>query len=184
MIEQIFGIASELTVGAKGKAAAERLGRALVQRLRILLRHGRAAADLVRGELRAPAERIPDAGIATAKRYGALDQREAIDILRAARDEQRRQLFERFDVIGIERECAPRQLDGRDVVVGYLTFACLREEPACLNLSGRQRMPSTSASASASVKTRNEFVRTLPWLLTASDTRVIASSSGASAMTT
>jgi hypothetical protein len=185
MVQQILRIAGELAIRVEGEASAKRLGSALVQRPRVGQRIGRTTApDLVRGELGAPAERVPEAGIAATERDGALDQRETISVLCAPRDEQGRQVLERFDVIGVERERAPRQGNGFRDVMRRMTLAGLREEGACLCLGGRQWMPSTSASASLSVKARNEFVRTLPWPLTASDTRVIVSSSGASAMTT
>ena len=93
-------------------------------------------------------------------------------------------MLQRLDVVRVEIERAARERDARGRVVGGLAPLRLGEERAGLVVRVGQCIASTSFSASSSVNTRNEFVRTLPWLLTASDTRVIVSSSGASAMTT
>ena len=93
-------------------------------------------------------------------------------------------MLDRFDVLGVKCDRLPCQLDAPGDVVCGMAGLRLGEERARVCLRVAQRMPSMSFNASRSVNTRNELVRTLPWLLTASETRVIVSSSGASAMTT
>lgn len=184
MVEQIFGVADELAIGVEVEATVEGVGGAFVERADIEIDLRGAALDLVRGELVAPAERVPDAGIIGAEDGGAIDGGEAFGVLPAAGDQQRRELLKRFDVVGIQLKSALRQLQARGDVVRGLTPLCLGEQSARIFARLAQCNPSTSLSASGSVNTRNEFVRTLPWLPTARDTRVIVSSSGASAMMT
>ncbi len=93
-------------------------------------------------------------------------------------------MFECFDAVRVERQGLARERHARGDVVRRVTGLRLAKELARLVDRVAQRLPSISPSASFSVKTRNEFVRTFPWPLTASATRVIVSSSGASAMTT
>ncbi len=184
VVEQILGVADELAVGVEVEAATEGVGGAFVERPNIEFGVRRAALDLVRGELVAPAERVPDAGIIGADGGGAIDGGETLDVLAAAGDQQRRELLQRFDVVGITLQRALRQLQARGDVVRGLAPLCFGEQGAGIVARLAQCNPSTSLSASGSVNTRNEFVRTLPWLPTARDTRVIVSSSGASAMMT
>ena len=138
----------------------------------------------MRGELVAPAERVPDAGIIGAEGDGTIDERKPLRVLPPSRDQQRRKLLQRFDVVGVKLQRASRQIQARSDVMRGLTPLGLGEQSAGFIARLAQCNPSTSLSASGSVNTRNEFVRTLPWLPTARETRVIVSSSGASAMMT
>ncbi len=184
MVEEVFGVALELAVRAEGEAGAESFSGALVQ-----VFHGRpvvdgTAAELVRGELSAPAEGVPEAGIIRTEGDGALDCGDAVGVASAAGDEDGCEVLERFDVVGVDLERAMREgHTARDVARG-VALLCLGKERAGVVSRAAQCMPSSRERSSASVKTRNELVRTFPWLLTASETRVIVSSSGASAMTT
>lgn len=184
MVEEVFSVADELAFGVEVEAVTEGVGGAVVQRADVESWVGGAAADLVRGELVAPAGGIPDAGVIGTERDGPIDQRKSVGVVAAARDEMRREMLERLDVVGVEFERAPHEINaGRGVVCGLQALR-LGEQCARRVVLGGQCSPSTSASASCSVNTRKLFVRTLPWLLTASATRVIVSSSGASAVIT
>src|SRR5207247_8375577 len=61
VVQQVFRIADELALGAKRQAAAKPFRRALVERTRVERLIGRSAPrDLVRRELVAPAECVPE----------------------------------------------------------------------------------------------------------------------------
>ena len=184
MIEQVFGVALEFTLRVEGEAGAERFGGAFVQVEDARGAFDRTAAELVGGELRAPAECVPEAGVIRTERDGALDGSEALRVAAAAGDEDRREMLERFDAVGIDRERLAREFHARGDVTGGVALLGLGKQGARVVSGAAQCMPSSIVRSSGSVKTRKEFVRTLPWLLTASETRVIVSSSGASAMTT
>ncbi len=183
MIEEVRGVIGELARGVQRQARPESIRRTFVENAGVHAALGRAAPLLVSGELAAPAKGVPDAGVIGAQLGRALDEGQAFVETPPAGDVDHGEMFECFDVIRIERECPQRQRFACGEIVGALPELRLTEEFAGV-LAGRQRIPSTSPSASCSVKTRNELVRTLPWPLTASATRVIVSSSGASAMTT
>jgi hypothetical protein len=93
-------------------------------------------------------------------------------------------MLERLDIVRVDGDGASCEFDAARNVAGRMQPPRLLEDRPRLGARVAQRTPSISLSVSSSLKTRKEFVRTLPWLLTASDTRVIVSSSGASAMTT
>ncbi len=93
-------------------------------------------------------------------------------------------MFERLDVLRIEFERLAGEFDARGDVTRRVVTERAFEERSRFIVRRSQRSPSTSFRASCSLNTRNELVRTFPWLLTASATRAIVSSSGASAMTT
>lgn len=136
------------------------------------------------GELCAPPQRVPEACVIGAKRDGPLDEREALGVASATRDERGAKILERRDETGVQVERLTGERDAARHVAGGVPRARTLEQRRGRVVIARQRRPSMICSASSSVKTRNEFVRTLPWLLTVSETRVIVSSSGASAMTT
>lgn len=98
-----------------------------------------------------------------------------------ARDQQRREMLQGLGVIRFERNRRTREVNAAGGIPRGV--GCQRFLEQAARFARRQIVPSIMDNVSASVKTRNEFVRTLPWLLTASDTRVIVSSSGASAST-
>lgn len=185
VVEQILGISDKLAVRFEIEASAKRVGGTPVE-IPGLQRHlsGWAARDLVRRELVAPAERIPESGVLGPERDRAIDEREAVNVSALPGNQCRRKMLDRLDVVRIEIERLSGECDARRGIVRGLTLLCFGEERPCRRMRVAQCIASTNFSASSSVKTRNEFVRTLPWLLTASETRVIVSSSGASAMTT
>lgn len=103
MVEQIRRVAFELAVRLQREAPAKALRGALVQiarRRRIVAerRRPRAPSQLVRGELVAPAQRVPETGVIIARCGRALDQREPFSILLAPRNQQRRQVLQRLGV--------------------------------------------------------------------------------------
>lgn len=184
MVEQVLGIALQLAIGVQIEAAAETFRSTLVEREHIEVDAGRAAArDFVRRELVTPAERVPDARVVFARGGSAIEAVEAVAVLLSSRHQYRAQVFQRFDVIRIDGERASAQRDRLRCVARFMSFECLPEKVARF-VRLRQPIASTSFNSSSSVNTRNEAVRTLPWLLTDIDTRDIVSSSGASAMTT
>lgn len=130
MVEQVLRVADELAFGVQGEACAKRVRRALVQRPRREVRAGRAAAKFVCGELVAPANRIPQPGVIAAEREGALQQREPFGVTRAARYEDRPVVLQRFDVIGVELQRAPCELDPSRDIVRRVAGAGLFEERA------------------------------------------------------
>jgi hypothetical protein len=184
VVEQILGVTDELALRVEGKAAAEGISGTLIECFRVELTVYSAPLDLVRRELVAPAGGVPDAGVVRSGRDGAIDEREPISVPAATRDQQCGEVFERFDVRRIEVERLAGQFDARGDVTRRVADECSFEERPRLIVLRGQCSPSTSFRASCSSNTRNELVRTFPWLLTASETRVIVSSSGASAMTT
>lgn len=184
MVQEILCVADELALWFEREAAAEGVGRLLVQRTGVDRRCLRTPSRLVRGELAEPPERVPQSRIIGSRVDGALDERQSFIVHASARDEQRAQVFERFDERWIEEDRLSGEIDRRLGVATLMRRERRFKQALRFRVRRRQRMPSTSASASCSVNTRNVFVRTLPWLLTASETRVIVSSSGASAMTT
>ncbi len=93
-------------------------------------------------------------------------------------------MLQRFDAAGIQCERLAREAEASGDVAGRVPVAGTGDQLERLAIGGAQCSPSTRSTVSSSVKTRNEFVRTFPCALTASETRVIASSSGASAMIT
>lgn len=184
VVQQILGVALQLAGRGERQALAKTLGRALVQvARRQRVGAGAAALDLVRGELVAPAERVPQARIFGPGSDSAFDQCHAFFVLRPSRDQRCGEMFERLGEVWVEFDRTPRR---RDRLRGIARLVrCERLIVCGAGVVVRAQVsPSTSFSASFSVNTRNEFVRTLPWLLTASDTRVIDASSGASAITT
>lgn len=184
MVEQILRVILELSIGVQRKTAAEAFGGAPVQVAWHEIDTSRAAPrDLVRGKLVAPGKRVPDARIVVTRGRRTFEAIEAFRVLLPARDHGRPEMFQRLDVVRVERECAPRERHALRHVARFVTFACLREEGSRF-VGLRQLSASTSFSSSSSVNTRNEDVRTLPWLLTDIETRDIVSSSGASATTT
>lgn len=183
MVQQILGVANELAFRAQGEALTKRIGSTLIQRCRIEIDTGVASFDLVGGEFVAPARRVPDAGVRGAGRDRTIDECEPLCVVAAARDEQGGEVLQRLDVLWIQFERPAGEFDTCRHIARGVMPKCIREERARFLLR-RQRDPSTSFSACCSSNTRNELVRTLPWLLTASATRVIVSSSGASAMMT
>ncbi len=184
MIQQILRVTLEFAIRVQRETLPEPGFGALVQRARIKRHACRTAPlDLVRGELVAPAQRVPETSVILARGNCALDQVETLGVLLPARDQYRRQMLERFRVVRVDGDRASCQFDRARRVAGRVRSQSIGVQRARLVVRRRYRMPSTSCNASCSVKTRNEFVRTLPWLLTASDTRVIVSSSGASATT-
>jgi len=184
VVEQILGVSLELALGVQREAAAKAIGGAFVEHAGVEIDAGRAAAgDLVRGELVAPAEGVPQASIVAAGCDCAIEAREPFCILVAPRDQRRAEMFERLRVFGVDLKRTARQRDASGDVACLMACACLLEQ--CARVVGWcQPSASTSFNSSCSVNTRNEDVRTLPWLLTDIDTRDIVSSSGASAMTT
>jgi hypothetical protein len=87
VIEQVFGVALQLSVGVQREAAEKALRRALIQRARVEVDAGRAAArDLVRGELVAPAERVPRAGVVGSGSSGAIETLKPFAVRPLARD--------------------------------------------------------------------------------------------------
>lgn len=93
-------------------------------------------------------------------------------------------MFKGIGGVGREREGLPRQINRTVSIALRQGLARLTKQIGGAGVERRQDAPSTSCNASASVNTRNVLVRTFPWLLTARATRVMASSLGASAMTT
>lgn len=183
VVEQVLRVADELALRVKGKTGTEALSGTFVQRLCVCF-VARPPARFMRSELIQPSERIPEAGVVGADGDGALDQVQALAIAAAAGDERGGEVFDRFDVGGIEFEGAPGEFGGGGVVVLRLALLRLSQQVVRFGARVAQRSPSISCNASGSLKTRNEFVRTFPWLLTAREMRVIVSSSGASAITT
>lgn len=116
--------------------------------------------------------------------YGSLDELETLLVLALAGDKGRRDLLEGAGVQGISLDHSSRERESADQITGCVEGARLREQGVSVGLALGQDSPSMRASASDSVNTRKLFVRTLPWADTASETRVIVSSSGASATTT
>ena len=137
----------------------------------------------MRRELAAPAQGVPEACVVGSKLDGALDERQSLVESPLPRYVDHRKLVERLNELGIGVERLTRECLTRGNVVCGVPLLGVVEELLGVAV-GRQRTPSTRRTASSSVKTRNEFVRTFPWPLTASATRVIVSSSGAWAMTT
>lgn len=184
MIEQVRSITDEFAVRAEREATAKRVSGVCVQRLRVEIDARGMPPDLVRRELVAPAGGVPEAGVIGTRGGGTVDEGEALGVCASARDEERGEMLQRLGIGGIEIERATCEVDALREFARVVKADRLREEQPRL-VGGRvQCGPSTSCSASRSSNTRNEFVRTLPWLLTASATRVMVSSSGASAMTT
>jgi hypothetical protein len=131
VIEQVFGVALEFAVGLQREAAAEAFGGALVQVARVEVDPGRGSPrDLVRRELVAPTERVPQARIVRARRRRAIDGGEALTVRAAARDQQRGKMFERVCVIGIDGDGASREVDARADIARDVALACLIEQCA------------------------------------------------------
>ena len=183
MIEQVLRIALKFAIGLQRQTLPEARRGALVQLANVHVRASRAAGDLVRGELVAPTQRVPDAGIVGSHRGRALETREAFAVLTAPRDQRRAKVLQRLDVVRIDGQRSARQFDAACDIACFVTRARLVEQGPRL-VRCRQPSASTSLSSSCSVNTRNEAVRTLPWLLTDIETRDMVSSSGASAITT
>lgn len=160
MVEEIFGVADEFAFGVEGEALAERFGGAFVEGSHVQLGAWCAAVEFVCGELGAPTERVPDAGIFGAKCDGPFDESQAFSVLATAGDEMCGHLFEGLDVVGVEIECALRQLDAGGDIVRRLAALRFGEQRAGFVVWERQGSPSTSFSASDSVNTWNVFVRT------------------------
>lgn len=100
-------------------------------------------------------------------------------------DDDGRDKLERRDEVRLDRQRALGRGKRTGRVVRRLEpLRFLEQVLGARRVVSRQWIASTMRTASSSVNTRNELVRTLPWLLTASETRVIVSSSGASAITT
>jgi len=93
-------------------------------------------------------------------------------------------MLERLDAVRVQSQRLTRECHASCDIASRVALLRAEEQRVRLFAGRRQLSPSTNRNASGSVNTRNEFVRTLPWPLTASDTRVIVSSSGASATTT
>lgn len=117
MVEEVCGVISELAIRVEGEAAAERVGGATVERVDVEIDAGDAATDLVRGELVAPADGVPDAGVVRAQSSGAIDEGETLGEMAPACYEKRRHVLERFDVVGVELEGAACEIETRSDVV-------------------------------------------------------------------
>lgn len=183
MVEQVLRVVAELALRIKRQACLKRGGGALVQRTRIrLYAPCTTALKLVRREFAAPAQRVPQAGIVRSRADRAFQQRDAFGVTPPSRHQQVRQVFERLREVRIKRDRRARQFDAASRVSRSVCVERFLEQSARVVRS--QFAPSIIDNVSASVKTRNELVRTLPWLLTASETRVIVWSSGASARMT
>lgn len=183
MIEQILSISLQLALRLQRKAPSKCRRSPLVQRSDVDVGVGRAPPLFVRCELVAPPQPVPEPWIVAAHADRPFEQRQPFVVGASARDEYRAEMLQRFDVRGIEFDRSARQRDRAGGVAGGMARERLCQQPFRF-VGSRQSRPSVNASASCSVNTRKELVRTLPWLLTASETRVIVSSSGASAMTT
>ena len=183
MVQEVFGVALEFAFGLQRKAAAERVCGLFVE----LTRNGARVAltpEFVGGEFTQPAQRVPQPGVVRPGFDSTLGVAEPDPIAPPPRDEQRREVLERLSERRVELDGPLRERDGAAGVARRCRCTRVVEQALGARVRRRQRMPSTSLRASSSVKTRNELVRTLPWPLTASETRVIVSSSGASAITT
>lgn len=181
MVEQVLRIVLELAFRLHIEAASERNSRAFVQ-----IPHGgsvlrRPPPRFVRRELRTPAERVPKPGVIRPGAHRVLQMRDPFRESAPSRHQRHREKLPRLRVVRISSHSFPGGGDAARNITGGLARPGVGEALARLVA---QRNASTSATASVSVKTRKEFVRTFPWLLTARDTRVIVSSSGASATIT
>jgi hypothetical protein len=117
VLEEIPGVVGEFAVRAEGETAAKRLGGAGIERAHVEIGVRGAAADLVRAELVAPTDGVPDARVIRPQCSGAVDESQALSILAAPGYQERRHVLERFDVVGVEIERAAREIEtGSDVV--------------------------------------------------------------------
>lgn len=117
MLEEILGVVGEFAVRVEGETAAKRLGGAGIERAHVEIGVRGAPADLVRDKLVAPTDGVPDARVIRPQCSGAVDAIQALSILTAAGYQERRHVFERFHVIGVERQGAAREIEtGSDIV--------------------------------------------------------------------
>ena len=186
MGKQVLSVTDKLAFRMQGEAAPEGSSRFLVEPTRIASASltGWAATNLVSSELIVPTTRVPETGILRAERDGTVNEGEPFGKPVAPCNEASAYELQRLDEVGVEGKRALSALQSASDVPRCMETLGLGEGSSSILVLSGQVIPSTICSASSSVKTRNEFVRTLPWALTARDTRVIVSSSGASAITT
>lgn len=124
MVEEVFGVVGELAFRVEREAAAEGIGRAFEERrgVDIAARPG-AAAGLVGGELRAPAQRVPEAGVVRAQFDGALYERQALTEAVLPGDQHGAGVLQRFDVRGVELQRPPCQRQSAGDIARGVAFA-------------------------------------------------------------
>lgn len=182
MVEQVLGVAGELAVRMQGEASLERLAGGGVERTRFERVLTGPATQVVAGELVAPAARVPESSVVGRGFDGPVEEGEAFAKRAASRHKRKGEKLHRLHEIRVDGERLAGVLDrARDVAQ---RLGRTRPGEQLLRSGLAQDAAPTRRSVSSSVNARNELVRTFPCALTASDTRVIVSSSGASPMMT
>lgn len=166
VVQQVFSITPQLAVWRQGQAATKAVSRTLVQRPRIEVSRGLRAPQLVRCEFVQPARGVPEPGVVVSHEQRTLDHVESLSVLPLPRHQQSSEMFQRAGVLGVRSQRVACQGYRKIGAPLRMRFERPLEEIVAIPVLS-QRSPSTSASASCSLNTRNVFVRTLPWLLTA-----------------
>jgi hypothetical protein len=117
VVEEILGIVGEFAAGVEGETAAKGVGGAGIERADVELRIRGAAPDLVRGELVAPTDGVPDACVVRSQYGGAVDESQALSVMAAAGYQERRHVLEGLHVIGVELQGTAREIETRSDVV-------------------------------------------------------------------
>src|SRR5581483_4680073 len=146
MVEQVPGVAGELSLRPQVEAAAKRLGGAFVRRAHVDCLAAGAARALVSGELAAPAEGIPETGIVRAGGSGALEHGQPFGIRAASRNEQRADVLERLRQVRRQRQRATAEVDAARGVMRGLARLRLGKQRARLVFGAHRRSREAATS--------------------------------------